>query len=547
MRKLWLLFWLLPIGTFAQTVGYPTIPIVQSNNNNLNAASITCAFPSSVTSGSEGFIVAIWESSTNTPTIADTLLSSYGSAKLLSTANLVKMAVFATTFGSSGANTVTFSVVGGPCMMKSCVEMPPNWTLTVDTSSVTTYSGSPSTITAPNVTSNFNNDLIFTIFGDDANTAQYWLTSANLGNAWSVTDRDGSCTQGLYVSIAGAKGTVTGQTVSGGTSQGTVATLAFQPNALAINSPSVLPDGALSTAYKYTLLATGGVSTYTWSITSGSLQSGLSLNSSTGAITGTPTTSTNNSITFQVTDGTTTVTKAVTLKVGATMGTIALIQGVASTVGTGSNPLAFTSNVGSGNLLVVQYGYNNSLRNFFKCTDTLGTVFSPVANYHSLAGDFGQGSQMMIMAGVAPSSGADTVNCVGTNIIDQLSEFSNINFIASDTTAGTNGTTTPPATVTSNSLSTLVPNQLLALACTVTTGSGVTISPVAPFVQVATPPAAYTSNLGYDVASTVTSYTPQCSYTNASSGRWIIGVAGFRPSAGAISPPSKLIYFPQFK
>ena len=53
-------------------------------------------------------------------------------------------------------------------------------------------------------------------------------------------------------------------------------------------STTSLPDGVLNTAYSATLQTTGGTGAVTWSIAGGSLPGGLSLNSSTGAITGTP-------------------------------------------------------------------------------------------------------------------------------------------------------------------------------------------------------------------------------------------------------------------
>ena len=54
-------------------------------------------------------------------------------------------------------------------------------------------------------------------------------------------------------------------------------------------SPSTLPDGTVSVAYSAQLTTSGGTGTVTFSVTSGSLPNGLSLNGSTGLISGTPT------------------------------------------------------------------------------------------------------------------------------------------------------------------------------------------------------------------------------------------------------------------
>ncbi len=70
---------------------------------------------------------------------------------------------------------------------------------------------------------------------------------------------------------------------------------------LAITTAS-LPSGSLNTPYNSLLGANGGITPYTWSISSGSLPVGLSLNASTGLISGTPGAAGVSPITVKITD-----------------------------------------------------------------------------------------------------------------------------------------------------------------------------------------------------------------------------------------------------
>lgn len=73
------------------------------------------------------------------------------------------------------------------------------------------------------------------------------------------------------------------------------------PVALGISTSS-LPGGTVNSAYSATLAASGGASPYAWSIASGSLPQGLTLDTSSGVISGTPTTTDTYSFTAQVSD-----------------------------------------------------------------------------------------------------------------------------------------------------------------------------------------------------------------------------------------------------
>lgn len=73
---------------------------------------------------------------------------------------------------------------------------------------------------------------------------------------------------------------------------------------LAITTSS-LPAANLGVAYSATLAATGGQSPYTFAVTTGSLPTGLTLNSTTGVISGTPSAAGTFNFTVTVTDSAT--------------------------------------------------------------------------------------------------------------------------------------------------------------------------------------------------------------------------------------------------
>jgi hypothetical protein len=74
-----------------------------------------------------------------------------------------------------------------------------------------------------------------------------------------------------------------------------------QGSLLVITTQS-LPAGKANTAYTATLAASGGTPPYAWSVISGALPTGTTLNSSTGVISGTPTTAATFNFTVQVVD-----------------------------------------------------------------------------------------------------------------------------------------------------------------------------------------------------------------------------------------------------
>jgi YVTN family beta-propeller protein/uncharacterized repeat protein (TIGR03803 family) len=98
--------------------------------------------------------------------------------------------------------------------------------------------------------------------------------------------------------VQGSNGNLYGMTDFGGNRLG--GTLFSLPPVITLSSPT--GTAQVGVAYSSVLNAAGGVAPYTFSITSGALPPGLLLNSSTGAITGTPMTAGTYSFTAQVVD-----------------------------------------------------------------------------------------------------------------------------------------------------------------------------------------------------------------------------------------------------
>ena len=97
-------------------------------------------------------------------------------------------------------------------------------------------------------------------------------------------------------------GTYTYGLTCGGSESGTTTITVGGAAALTILTPPTLPTAYASVPYSQTIAVSGGVQPYTFSISTGSLPAGLSLNASTGVLSGTPTTTGTSTFAIKVTD-----------------------------------------------------------------------------------------------------------------------------------------------------------------------------------------------------------------------------------------------------
>lgn len=126
--------------------------------------------------------------------------------------------------------------------------------------------------------------------------------------------------------VGGSAGSQTiSNLIAGGTSTNFgMFVAAFKPSATIAIATTALADCGNSVLCVQQLKGVGGTAAYTWSTTAGTWPTGCSnasLNSSTGLISCTPTQLGTFSLTFQITDGTNTATKALSLTVGSTLAT----------------------------------------------------------------------------------------------------------------------------------------------------------------------------------------------------------------------------------
>lgn len=528
MKRILIIF-ILSVFSFAAT---PPIGVFRQSHAvfNINSA----AFASNVVSGDLLVAVMEWGSGGTPPTISDTLGSSWSVP--LHSSNTNDLFVWYASANGSGPDTVTLSSTGGNQTFS--IQEFNIYTTTVDGTPAISGAGiGQGQFSAGSVTTTTNGALLLCIssaggfydsFGPDNN---YFVSAIqSFGGAHMVS-----------YAIADTIGANSCSYWKNNTFGSTSILLAFKPPSGITILTSALPDGATSVPYGYKLNAIGGTSSYTWTITIGSLFTGMSL-ASNGLISGTPSTGGTNSITFHVTDGTSSKNVSLNLEIGASLNTPAIVQ-ITST-GARATFATFSSNVTAKSIILADIVTIGGIRTFQvpNCvSDTRGTQFQYISsgsypeNYTS-AGF----SQTFIVAGVVPTSGPDTLDwssCAGQG--GSIIEISGAQLFT-DIIGNQTSINTSPMSI---SLTTLVPNQLIH-AFGSGYGTDTNINPVAPLITIDGMHNVIgigTWNIASKLEATAGTYTPSFTFTNGSN--VISGVElaaqAFRPSlATPFGPPT---------
>ncbi|MGN7102218.1 putative Ig domain-containing protein [Ralstonia holmesii] len=216
------------------------------------------------------------------------------------------------------------------------------YTLTIAAPSVTV---SPATLPNPAIASAYSQTI----------------TAANGTAPYTYAVTAGALPAGLSLSTTGV---LSGTPTAGGTFNFTVTATdansftASRAYSVTIGAPTVTVNPAaatsaqVTTAYSQTFSATGGTAPYTYAVTTGTLPAGLSLNASTGVLSGTPTTLGSSTFTVRATDSSTGTgapysgTRSYTITVGQVIGTAPAIT--ATTMSTAPITLHATANATGG-------------------------------------------------------------------------------------------------------------------------------------------------------------------------------------------------------
>jgi hypothetical protein len=262
--------------------------------------SLSEPYTSPNTAGNLLIVFVRMSTSTQTVGITDTLGNTYTQAVAqIQTNDLSQIHIFYVANCLGGTNTVkaTFSGVNNH-----------PWLVVYEysglsaTSPLDRVSGAQGFSTTPNsgttASTTHAPELVFGGFGFPAT---YTGTQA-VGASFSLIEQDQSTSPAANETLITPVTGTFAATYNLGTAANWSAVIAtFSTTGIAVINPS-LPNASANVPYSQTLTAAGGTPPYTWAVTVGTLPAGLSLNTSTGVISGTPTVLGTSSFTVQATD-----------------------------------------------------------------------------------------------------------------------------------------------------------------------------------------------------------------------------------------------------
>jgi hypothetical protein len=482
-----------------------------------------------------GNLLVVWYTCASTtlkcltgPTVSDSLGSTWTSRATQGSTQCGHLWIYTATAASSGDDLVTVTVDNtGFIFPEIAVAEYGNATNTVDVASTVTGYSASTDRTTPSVTPNTDGALLLsgmntctsigTAVQNPAIGAGTTQTADGLGTGWQLAGLSGSGYTHTY-------------TLNSSTT-GNLAMVAMKAASALQVTTKALADASTSAAYSATLNSNGGSGAVTWSQIGGHLPTGLSLNTSTGEISGTPTTGNSvEAMTFRATDGASATADSITLTitVGTSLNTPAFVQGHANAT------CAFSlGTVTAGNLILITYvstltGYDEAV-----FTDTLGTVYSPLPIWAQTQ-SANQPKALKVAWGFATSTGAATLNCSGLRTTIIASEISGVQQIFDASAVANNNGSGGASPITSGTITAPVAGMLFSTMLPVTNTA--TIGAGTGFTLGTNSGTTNKIVTEYNASGVQGSNTSTFTETSNTDGHWFISLLNLRPSISGTAP-----------
>ncbi len=270
------------------------------------------------------------------------------------------------------------------------------------------------------------------------------------GNQITINNSGSSAVNAPLTGVTGV-GTPYGGVTSGWASVPVATSTHSAPTTWPVGPPSItttsLPEGRVHAGYAQTISASGGATPYAWSLSSGSLPAGLSLNATSGAITGTPSGTGSSNFTVKLTDSSTPTAQTVTANLSITVlaNPPASVSQPASAVLQGSAILSATVNPSGAEVskCEFEYGTTNSYGQTAACSSLPGSGENPVtvsAALTSLAANTTYHFRISATNAGGTSKGSDETFKTPPNAPTVVSEKASL---VTQTAATLNATTNP--------------------------------------------------------------------------------------------------------
>jgi hypothetical protein len=363
----------------------------------------------------------------------------------------------------------------------------------------------------------------------------YSITATNSSTSYNAT----GLPNGLSVNTS--TGAITGTPTAVGTTNVTISATNYigTGSATLVLSITLPPQPVINSA----LTATGWVGdTFSYTITASNspnsynatgLPAGLSINTSTGAITGTPTAVAISNVTISATNAGGTGSAKLALTIGTLSGPIQVVQSATSYVDNNvpTTSASFSSNNTAGNFIVVVVGNNQGQP--FTVTDSIGNVYQVALGMGGLGIYYAEnikGGGNTVTATMASGAAEIRMTVVEFSGVAASNAFDVTSFGYAE------GPTLDSTSMNSGTVDTTVNGELLFGAAWYSDNS---VTATGGYTLITTVPPGSGSNQfsEYQVQAVAGPAAATAQLANTPISGWYAGLATFKPAANTLCPP----------